>query len=211
MAGQWELVGGVFWKAPPVPVVDEELSFSPLIILFLFTATASLALWLRIAMRRKQQGPVWNLRKHITEIGGAITAIYLPGITALIWGRIGTLGTMPLNEVDDFLAGAFGPVAFLWLVLGFLQQGDELRQGTEALVLQAQELRNSVEQQSIMAAAAAKQIKAQDLNASVGTIEIKFLHEANIQRQLNVKVACPLAVPGCMALPVRTYRARSGI
>ncbi|NAO52177.1 hypothetical protein EZZ79_20770 [Pseudomonas syringae] len=58
-------------------------------------------------------------------------------------------------------------MAFLWLVLRYLQQGDglrlstralelqadELRQGTEALLLQAQELKNSVEQQSIMAAA----------------------------------------------------------
>ena len=101
------------------------------------------------------------MRKHLGAIGGALTVIYLTIMVVLVWNRAGTLLTMPLNEVGDFLAGAFGPVAFLWLVLGFLQQGDELRQGTEALKLQADELKNSVEQQSIMAAAALKQIDAQ--------------------------------------------------
>lgn len=41
-------------------------------------------------------------------------------------------------------------------------------------------------------------------NASVGTIEMGFFHEVDIQRQLNVKVACPLALPGRKGLPVRT-------
>lgn len=50
---------------------------------------------------------------------------------------------LELNELGDFLAGTFGPVAFLWLVLGFLQQGRELR-------LQSEELKNSVQQQTEM-------------------------------------------------------------
>jgi hypothetical protein len=51
------------------------------------------------------------------------------------------------NEWGDFFAGVFAPVAFLWLVLGYLQQGEELRLSTAALRLQAEELKNSVEQQ----------------------------------------------------------------
>jgi len=54
---------------------------------------------------------------------------------------------MKLNELGDFLAGFFAPLAFLWLVLGYLQQGEELQHSTKALKLQAEELRNSVEQQ----------------------------------------------------------------
>jgi len=54
---------------------------------------------------------------------------------------------MSLNEVGDFLAGIFSPLAFLWLVLGFLQQGKELQASRSALLLQAEELRSSVEQQ----------------------------------------------------------------
>ena len=53
-----------------------------------------------------------------------------------------------LNAWGDFLAGFSAPLAFLWLVLGYMQQGEELKQSTQALQLQAAELRSSVEQQS---------------------------------------------------------------
>jgi len=54
---------------------------------------------------------------------------------------------MKPNEFGDLLAGCFAPLAFFWLVLGFFQQGDELRNSVTALKLQGEELRNSVEQQ----------------------------------------------------------------
>ena len=155
MAELWEPVNGVYWSAPP----DEGWAYWPMVIVLLVAAATCVILAVRIAKKRKR--PEWHLRQHMVEIGGAVTLVYLVGLVALTWGRISTLGAMPLNEVGDFLAGAFGPVAFLWLVLGFLQQGEELRQGTEALLLQATELKNSVEQQSIMAAAATQQIDAQ--------------------------------------------------
>ena len=51
-------------------------------------------------------------------------------------------GILPtdLNEFGDFIAGAFAPLAFFWLVRGFYQQGKGLQQNSEALELQAQEL-----------------------------------------------------------------------
>lgn len=76
-------------------------------------------------------------------------------------------GILPtnLNEFGDFIAGAFAPLAFFWLVRGFYQQGkgleqnskalrlqaDELKKTTEALDLQVKEMRASVEQQSRLA------------------------------------------------------------
>lgn len=54
---------------------------------------------------------------------------------------------MPLNEVGDFLAGVFAPLAFLFLYLGYKQQGNELKQNTIALERQATELENSVKEQ----------------------------------------------------------------
>lgn len=69
------------------------------------------------------------------------------------------------NNVGDFLAGVFGPVAILWLVLGFLQQGIELRQNAKALELQAEELKNSVEQQRQLVAATRSQVEAERENA----------------------------------------------
>lgn len=64
-----------------------------------------------------------------------------------------------LNLWGDFFAGFFAPLAFLWLVLGYLQQGEELQQSTEALRLQAEELKNSVEQQSQLVAVSREQMR----------------------------------------------------
>lgn len=54
---------------------------------------------------------------------------------------------LELNAKGDFLAGVFAPLAFLWLVFGYYQQGQELKQNTVALRLQAHELKNAVDEQ----------------------------------------------------------------
>jgi len=64
-----------------------------------------------------------------------------------------TLRTMPINDLGDALTGVLGPVGIFWLILGFYQQGRELKQNGEALHLQAEELRNAVEQHKEMVAA----------------------------------------------------------
>ncbi|MBP1140196.1 hypothetical protein ABNM62_10425 [Pseudomonas syringae] len=95
------------------------------------------------------------------EIWGALgTGIYLIAIVLAVLSDFQSFRELKLNELGDFLAGVFGPVAFLWLVLGFLQQGRELKLSTDALRLQAEELRNSVEQQRRMADAAVQQIQS---------------------------------------------------
>lgn len=110
-------------------------------------------------------------------IGGIITVLYIGFMSFMIAGRLSELRELPLNSLGDFLAGAFGPVAFLWLVLGFLQQGEELRQGTQALLLQAEELKNSVAQQSIMAEAATEQIKSQQIALQLQLAEKEKEHQ----------------------------------
>jgi hypothetical protein len=54
---------------------------------------------------------------------------------------------MTPNEWGDWSAGLAAPVALGWLVLGYLQQSDELRKSTTALNAQANALRRSVRQQ----------------------------------------------------------------
>lgn len=56
------------------------------------------------------------------------------------------------NEWGDYFAGMCSPLAFLWLVLGYMQQGEELKHSTEALRLQAQELKQSTLQQAELVA-----------------------------------------------------------
>lgn len=85
--------------------------------------------------------------KNYTRIGIAISAIYSLGLAYVLYRRWDELFGLKLNEFGDLLAGAFGPLAILWLVLGYFQQGIELRLNSDALHLQAEELAHSVEQQ----------------------------------------------------------------
>lgn len=70
--------------------------------------------------------------------------VALPAFAYMDWM---TLAPFHFNELGDFLAGAFGPLAIFWLVLGFLQQGEELQHSVRALQLQAEELKHSVDAQ----------------------------------------------------------------
>lgn len=65
------------------------------------------------------------------------------------------------NGFGDMLAGVFSPLAFLWLVLGFIQQGQELSASVRALELQGQELQHSVEQQRQIVEVAKAEMKFQ--------------------------------------------------
>lgn len=103
------------------------------------------------------------MRNKLGWLGGILTAVYFSCLLLLIWGRLPNLLTMDLNSIGDFLAGAFGPIAFLWLVLGFFQQGKELQLSSEALQLQAKELKESVLQQTAMVALQSAQLSHQDL------------------------------------------------
>lgn len=70
------------------------------------------------------------------------------------------LRKMTPNEWGDFFGGIFAPLAFLWLVLGYLQQGEELRLSTKALNLQAEELKHSVEQQRELVEVTRQQVES---------------------------------------------------
>ena len=84
--------------------------------------------------------------------GLLVSVLYFVMLGAVIYFM--ELGVMTSwNEFGDFLAGAFSPVAFFWLVLGYLQQQKELQQNTKALELQALELKNSVDQYREMVSA----------------------------------------------------------
>lgn len=50
---------------------------------------------------------------------------------------------LPSNELGDFLAGVVSPVAFLFLILGYLQQKTVIEKNTEILSEQMEELRLS--------------------------------------------------------------------
>ncbi|WP_396268864.1 hypothetical protein [Ideonella sp.] len=95
------------------------------------------------------------------KFGFWISVIWVFGMLGLLFIKRADIASMQPNAWGDFFAGAFAPLAFLWLVLGYLQQGEELRLSTEALRLQADELRNSVEQQAALVEVSRLQLDAE--------------------------------------------------
>lgn len=77
-----------------------------------------------------------------------ITVIYLFCVLSIT--DLSAYHALKLNEKGDLLAGVFSPLAFLWLVYGYLQQGQELKLNTKALELQVTELEKSVQSQKDM-------------------------------------------------------------
>lgn len=88
----------------------------------------------------------------ITGVWAALVAAYIIYTWPAVW-------ELDANELGDFAAGAAAPLAFLWLVLGFFQQGEELRNSGKALWLQGKELQASVEQQRDLVKATRDQLE----------------------------------------------------
>jgi hypothetical protein len=79
-------------------------------------------------------------------IGWVLTAIWLLVMVGLLWWHSAAAGRLTLEGWGTFLGGVTGPLALMWLILGYLQQGEELRLNTDALRLQQEELRRQVEE-----------------------------------------------------------------
>lgn len=101
--------------------------------------------------------------RKLKIIGLWVTFVYVAVlvICSVALTKSGWLDLKPLelNQFGDLLAGLFGPLAIFWLILGFFQQGDELRNSVHALRLQAEELKQSVEQQKAMVTTAERQLQ----------------------------------------------------
>ena len=103
--------------------------------------------------------------KRLTILGFFLTAVLLLAFGAAIYLKSSAAEAMALNEWGDFIAGAFAPLALLWLVIGYFQHGEELRLNTEALRMQQMELQRQVEETAHLVEAANRQALAaqQDL------------------------------------------------
>ncbi len=92
-------------------------------------------------------------------LGGlAITFLYLMLMAMYIATEIGWIEFTHLRveHMGSFLEGAFAPLAFLWLVIGYFLQKNELRQNTEAMKMQFIEIQKSAEQAVAQTEAAAR-------------------------------------------------------
>lgn len=99
--------------------------------------------------------------------------------TTVGWG---SFVSQPADALGGFLEGAFAPLAFLWLVIGFFLQQRELRLNNAAIHLQYEQMRRQAEQAEVQARA----IEANELHQRQET----FLMVADrVHRQLGAVVA----------------------
>ncbi|MEE4661931.1 MAG: hypothetical protein V2J89_15790, partial [Halieaceae bacterium] len=90
--------------------------------------------------------------------GLAITFLYLILMALYIQAEVGwpAFTKLQVERMGSFLEGAFAPLAFLWLVIGYFLQKKELRQNTEAMKMQFVEIQRSAEQATVQAEATAR-------------------------------------------------------
>ena len=81
-------------------------------------------------------------------MGLSLTTLWLGMGLAYISGNVcwTAFVQLPAEELGSFLEGAFAPLAFLWLVIGYFLQQQELIQNTQAMRDQAQEIGRTAEQ-----------------------------------------------------------------
>jgi hypothetical protein len=96
-------------------------------------------------MRRQPDWRIW-FGLAITSAWLILGVLYIESTTG--WTRF---TRMPADELGNFLEGAFAPLAFLWLVIGYFLQKKELEQNTAALQSQALQIQRSAEQATIQA------------------------------------------------------------
>lgn len=92
---------------------------------------------------------------------GLTTAWLILGAVRITQDGWGNFGRLPVAELGSFLEGAFAPLAFLWLVIGYFLQQKELEQNTEALKAQAEEIQRTAEQAVIQS----EQMVASEIHA----------------------------------------------
>jgi hypothetical protein len=99
-------------------------------------------------------------RRRLSRFAWGMTAVWLASVTTYVLCGWSMLIHLEPNALGDFLAGATAPLAFFWLVVGYFQQGMELRQNSHALMMQADELRLQTAETKALVRESAKQAEA---------------------------------------------------
>ncbi len=113
------------------------------------------------------------------------TTLYFLLLLALIYFYRDEFAALGPNEWGDFLAGTFGPLALLWVVLGFFLQSHELRNSIRALELQTDELKSSVEAQNSLAESSKTEI-ANQLAARKADLALE-IHKSMVDLEVFLK------------------------
>lgn len=99
-------------------------------------------------------------RWQLSLFAWLITFAWVAAVSVYAGSRWAILARGDPNFVGDFLAGATAPLAFFWLIVGYFQQGMELRQNSHALLIQAHQLSLQVAETRALVKESATQAKA---------------------------------------------------
>lgn len=104
---------------------------------------------------------------NMTALWFGVTLMWLTAAVflAVFWPSEKPFFELTLNELGDYLSGVVSPVAFVWLILGYSQQGHELRSSIITFKEQSEELRKSAQQAEIQANALVEQMHYAELNS----------------------------------------------
>ncbi len=108
-----------------------------------------------------QQAP--DSRDWRIWLGLVLTIVYLAIISVYVSRIVGWnhFFDEPIDTLGQFLEGAFAPLAFLWLVIGYFLQKKELMLNTQAISKQNEVIQQSAEQAVIQS----RSIEASELHA----------------------------------------------
>ena len=105
--------------------------------------------------------------KTLTKVGVGLTVLWIGAFALIVTTNWPEVQELKLNAWGDFLAGFSAPLALIWLVVGYFQQGEELRLNTQALEAQQEELRRQVQETAFLAKNAERQAAAAELLADL--------------------------------------------
>ncbi|HCA5261438.1 TPA: hypothetical protein MW256_003646 [Acinetobacter baumannii] len=95
-----------------------------------------------------------------------LSLVYFAAVSHFFGLSIDKVKDMKPNEIGDFFAGVFSPLAFFFLIIGYIQntaalrlQGKELKISNESFRKQCEELKNSVEQQKALASTTEQELE----------------------------------------------------
>lgn len=95
-------------------------------------------------------------------LGVGATAVYLLLALAYVLAQgFGEFLSLPADNLGSFLEGAFAPLAFLWLVIGYFLQQRELHEASRALRAQHEEIRIANKQTALQT----ESLKASEVHA----------------------------------------------
>jgi hypothetical protein len=115
------------------------------------------------------------------DTGVFLTSFYIAILSQYIYHNFSYLSSLGANGVGDFLAGTISPIAFIWLIFGYLLQGREFKENTAALTLQLNEMAKSND----LMLENSRQAKAQhDVNLKIKNTEFE---NAEIERFLSIR------------------------